>query len=231
MPIHLSRAFFWLAAVGAVSAWASSGTVQAVLASASGSLAFAAYVTWRADLTATLKARADADSVLPARPFDAASIAEAEAQIARAAAQAPSFEAALHGVARALKGEVGARDSKVFLVAQTGQGGQGSPTLVELIPGQAAFRVKARALAAGEGVMARALAGQREVAHELVALAVPVARDGVVIALVEWRGIDFEVDGRALAGLLAAARSALEDAALLEHEGLVLVANPAAVAA
>lgn len=234
MLMRLSRALFWLAALGAAMALMWTGRVQMFCSAAAIVLAFTAYATWRADLARGLGERADPDSFFAPAAFDAQAVAEAESIIVRSVSGAVDFEAALHALARVMKGEIGAAESRVFAVSR---GGSGEALLAEMFVRRPGFKALSRKVSASEHAIAQALLGQREIAlapgavaipdaipdeipdamSVAIPVAIPVAIGGSVVALIEWRGIGIAIEPRLLEGLLAIARGALEASAAVER--------------
>jgi hypothetical protein len=171
-------------------------------------LAAAAFGLWRVGVALE---RRLARSVAPAAPLTlgAEALAHAQGTVLRAAADAPSFEAALLETAAALRGELGARATRVYLLCSDA----GRLAVSELIAECPGFRAPARALAPADALLERAAREQRPCLDLPRFLALPVLGDGVPAALLELIGFELTIDEAALDWLLAAARAALEERA------------------
>ncbi|MBC8058834.1 MAG: Hpt domain-containing protein, partial [Rhizobiales bacterium] len=123
---------------------------------------------------------------------------------------AGSFEAALHAVAQVLRGELGARDTSVHEVLVVDAGHAQISDLIESQPG---FRTIARRIRLDDAPLARALLSQREAGMPPGAVALPVLREGRVVAVIALSAIDLPVEPGALVDLLALARRTLSQRA------------------
>ncbi len=211
----LPRLSFWLAAVSGGLAVTLHGVVQAVCGAIAVGAGFVAYMAWRASLARKLKVRrTPTESALW---FNEAAVAEAEENIRRAASRSPGFESALHAVAFALQGEIGARSHRVYAInPDVDVHADDVPVLLEMFADQSGFRGVARHFGPREDAMARAIREKREVAAFPMALAVPVCRLGEVVAVIEWRAIDIAIGLGEVARLLHATRAALDKEASIE---------------
>ena len=171
-------------------------------------LAAAAFGLWRVAVALDRRLAQAVAAVAPLT-LGAASLREAEGAVARAAAEAPSFEAALLETAAALRGELGARAARVYLLG----GAPGQLSVCELIADRPGFRSPARALAPSSPLLERAAREQRVCLDLPRVLAVPVLRQGVPVALLELTGLELTIDEAALARLLSVARDALDERA------------------
>jgi hypothetical protein len=171
-------------------------------------LAAAAFGLWRVAVALDRRLTQPVAAVAPLA-LDAAWLADAEGVVTRAAAEAASFEAALLETAAALRGELGARAARVYLLG-------GEPdrlSACELIADRPGFRSPARALDPSSPVLARAAREQRVCLDLPRVLAVPVLRHGMPVALLELTGLELRIDEAALAALLSVARDALGERA------------------
>ena len=214
--LRLSHASLWLAALSAGLALALTGPPQRVFGLAAAAWALVAYAAWRFDLGQRLGGGVDRGSAPPAFELDAEALARAASLVAQRAAEAPSLHAALHVVAETLRSELGARQSRVFDVDRTAGA---EPRLAELFSREPHFRALPRRVAPNEETLVLAIRGGHACATLPGALAVPVGRsDGGrdVLGVLELRDIGMRIEDRALAALLAAARSALRAVAARE---------------
>ncbi|HEX7436406.1 MAG TPA: hypothetical protein VF308_06860 [Caldimonas sp.] len=205
MLLRLSRLSSWLAAAAGGLALFGPIAQRPLCIDMALALAGAAFVLWRAALALRGRLERRADAIPAALRLDAASLGDAEALVARRAAEAPGFEAALHDVADTLRGELGARAARVFLVCAA----DGSVALAELVAVRPGFRTPRRAAPADDSALGRALREQRPSTDLPRALALPVLNDGSVVAIVELLGIDMTIDEPGLAQLLVAAQQSL----------------------
>jgi hypothetical protein len=173
-------------------------------------LAAAALLLWRVGVALGRR--------LAAQPVDVASttlstsaLEEAEAAVVAAIASAPNFEAALHVAADRLRGECGARRCRVHVVEHGI-----APALRELFAQQPGFRALPRELGRDLSPRTRCVRAAQVDIDLPAAAALPVMRDGVVVAVVEleWIEVGFEAD--ALTRLLEAAARALSLTAMRE---------------
>ncbi|HEX7440557.1 MAG TPA: hypothetical protein VF319_10730 [Caldimonas sp.] len=205
MLLRLSRLSSWLAAAAVGLALFGPVAQRPFCIDMALALAVAAFVLWRAALALRGRLERRADEIPAALRLDAGSLGDAEALVARRAAAAPGFEAALHDVADTLRGELGARAARVFLVWAA----DGSVALVELVAVRPGFRTPPRAAPASDTALGRALRERRPSTDLPRALALPVLNDGAVVAVVELLGIEMTIDEPGLAQLLAAAQQSL----------------------
>lgn len=205
MLLRLSRLTSWLAAAAGGLALFGPLALRALCTDIALALAATAFVLWRAALALHRRLEHPGDAVPDAVPLDAASLGDAQALVARRVAEAASFEVALHGAADTLRGELGARAARVFLVHSDAAG----LAVSELIAARPGFRTPRRAVALDDTALGRALREQRPCIDLPRALVVPVLHDGSPVALLELLGIDMTIDEHALAQLLGAAQQAL----------------------
>ena len=168
-------------------------------------LAAAAFLLWR--LAAVLERRL-AQPVEPALPplhLGAIALADARAAVGRAIAAAPSFEAALLDAGTALRGELGARQVRIYRVDAP----RHPPTVSELLAERPGFHAPARALTSGASLLARALGEGRPCLDLPRAVALPVLHRGIAVAALELADIDLAVEEKALAELMAVAGAGL----------------------
>jgi hypothetical protein len=190
MLLRLSRLSSCLAvAAGALALlgpaeWRGLGTDIALACAAVG------FMLWRAALVLRARLERAVDAVPAALPLDAIALGEAAGLVARAAAQAATFEAALHQVADCLRSELGARAARVFAVSER----DGVAGVRELIAAQPGFFAPRRELGREASTLGRALREQRP------CLDLPGA-----VALLELVDIPLAFEDGALAPLLGAA--------------------------
>jgi hypothetical protein len=205
MLLRLSRLSSWLAAAAGGMALFGPAAQRPLCTDIALALAGAAFVLWRAALALRGRLERLVDAIPAALRLNAASLRDAEALVARRAAEATGFEAALHGVADTLRGELGARAARVFLVCAA----DGSVALAELVAARAGFRTPRRDMPASDSALGRALRERRPSTDLPRALALPVLNEGSVFAIVELLGIDMAIDELGLAQLLLAAQQSL----------------------
>ncbi|MGH8796252.1 MAG: hypothetical protein ACREXI_04285, partial [Caldimonas sp.] len=137
----------------------------------------------------------------------AAALTAVEALVVRAASAAPDLETALQRSAETLRGELGARAARVFLIADR----DGVAGVRELIATQPAFCAPRRAPTPSETALGLALRERRVCVDLPHGVALPVVDGGRAIALLELIGIEMPVDDQALTSLLAATAQALAE--------------------
>ena len=207
MLLRLSRLSLWLAAAAAGLALFGPADQRGLCTDIALALGGAAFVLWRTALALGRRIERPFDAVPDAVPLDAVSLRAVEALVVQAVAAAPDLETALHRTAELLRGEIGARAVRVFLVVEL----EGAPGLCELIATQPAFRAPRCPVAQGDSVVGRALRERRPCIDLPHAAALPVLGDGRAIALLELIGIEMPVDEGGLAQLLAATANALAE--------------------
>mgnify|MGYP001553269537 CR=1 FL=1 len=205
MLLRLSRLSLWLAAAAAGLALFGPLAQRELCSDIALALGGAAFVLWRGALAMRRRIERGADAVPDAMPLDAAALAAVEALVVRVASAAPDLETALQRSAETLRGELGARAARVFLVADR----DGVAGVCELIATQPAFCAPRRAPTPGETVLGLALRERRVCIDLPHGVALPVLGGGRAIALLELVGIEMPVDEEALASLLAATADAL----------------------
>lgn len=206
MLLRLSRASFWLsAAVAAVALWVPTGqeTLLTGVAMVASGLAL---VLWRQGVRQ--RTRTDAMPWLPpqAPALGEAALHDAAAMITRTALAAPSFEAALHAVARLLMNELGARDVTVHQILELGPM---QVRVARLIASRPELRFDERCLRLDASPLGHCIAQQRECGDAARGLAVPILCGGRVVAALELTGIAIAIESGALARLLALTRVTL----------------------
>lgn len=206
MLLRLSRMAFWLAALAAAVAlavptgWETGLTGLAVAASA------AAFGLWRAGL-AELRRTGGAERLLPdAAPLTRSALDEAAARVDSCCAEAPSFEAALHGVARILKTELGALNVVAYRVMRADASHAWVSELVESQPG---FQLAEQRVPLHRSALGRAIVSRREILDPAGAATLPVLGQGAAVAVIELTGLQIGVDADALAALLAQGQTQL----------------------
>jgi HPt (histidine-containing phosphotransfer) domain-containing protein len=214
MFLRLSRFAFWLAAAAAaVGLLAPHGheTLWTGITVVGSTLAF---LFWRSGVRAASRASTVAAFSEPA-PLDHVALADASASLAQAVRDAGSFEAALHAVARLLRGELGARATTVYWLTGQGSNHAQVSALVESQPG---FRTVARNLRLDGMPLGVAIATCREAGELPGNLAVPAVVDDRAVAVIELTGVDIAFEPQALAELLRSARCALSHCAAAERD-------------
>lgn len=210
MLLRLSRLSFWLAAAVAAVALLAPGGHETALTAVCGVASALALLLWRSALHGEQRVPAAALAPDSAPLIDEASLLDAAALLVRQAHAAPTFEAALHAVARVLRSELGAREATVHEV----RGVDGTHAqLSNLVDSQPGFRTVARRIRLDNTPIARALQSQSEAGAPPGAIALPVLRGGHVAAVIELHGIGVPVAPQALAGLLRLARTTLSQSA------------------
>jgi HPt (histidine-containing phosphotransfer) domain-containing protein/CheY-like chemotaxis protein len=206
MLLRLSRTSFWLAAAVAALALLAPAGHETLLMLITGVASLLALGLWRSALRTELRRPAAALLSTPAPVLGRSGLRDAAAQIMSAAHDAPSFEPALHAVARVLRSELGARMVTIHEVHDVNATHARISDLIESPPG---FRTVPRRVRLDAAPLARALREQRPVGTPPGAVALPVLANGRVHAAIELSAIDLAIDPQALAGLLELAGSAL----------------------
>jgi len=206
MLLRLSRTSFWLAATVAALALLAPAGHETLLMLVTGAASLLALGLWRSALRTELRRPVAALLSTPAPLLDQSVLRDAAAQIVSAARDAPSFEPALHAVARVLRSELGARAVAIHEVHDVNATHARIGDLIESQPG---FRAVPRRVRLDAAPLARALREQRAAGTPPGAVALPVVACGRVHAAIELSAIDLAIDPQALAGLLELAGSAL----------------------
>jgi hypothetical protein len=210
MLLRVSRITFWLAALAAAVAlaiptgWETGLTGFAALASA------VAYALWCSGVAQVRRGETLHALVPAAAPLTLSALHEAASMIEGRCGEAGSFEAALHGVARILKTELGALRVAVYRVMGADDTHARLSELIEAQPGfhSAEHRVHLRRSSLGQ-----AITTQREAIDAAGAVALPVSGPGGVVAVIEMTGMQIGIDADALTTLLTLARAQLSQRA------------------
>ncbi|NUZ06811.1 hypothetical protein [Piscinibacter koreensis] len=207
MSMPLIRASFCIAAFAGAASLLVGDPWRAKLGVIAALAGLVALAGWRFGRRLVAEPLPEPAEPLPPLALDAAALADAEARVRDAARGGEGFEGALHGVAAALKGELGAGASRVFAVDRT----SGRLLLAEMFAEQPGFRARARALSPTDTALQDALDGVPP-AEAAPALALVVTREGSAVALLELADIGLDVERAPRDRLLATARAALEAA-------------------
>ncbi|MES3014357.1 MAG: hypothetical protein V4750_11620, partial [Pseudomonadota bacterium] len=211
MLLRLSRLSFWFAAAVAALALLAPRGHETLLTGLAGLASVVALILWRAALGGEARrplARLLSAPIAPV--LDDTSLAEAAALLLERAHAASSFEAALHAVAQVLRGELGAREAWVHEVLGVDDAHAQVCDLIESEPG---FRTVARRIRLDATPLALALRSGVEAGAPPGAVAVPVTRDGQIVAVIVLSTLHLALEPKALAGLLALARATLSQRA------------------
>jgi len=197
---YLSRVSLWLAALAAAASLFTPGRHGALLATVAMIALIGALVLRRFQLKASAAAppALDPDDT---RPLDDAAMLDVAARLARTIADAPSVAVALREVRDELIHELGAHDV----------------TLHEPAPRNTGLTVADR-FPLGEALRRNTVAGSAT-----AGFAMPVARGGQVVAMLELKGTELDVEVPALARLLDIAKVQLDGLAARDAE----LADPA----
>jgi CheY-like chemotaxis protein/HPt (histidine-containing phosphotransfer) domain-containing protein len=214
MLLRLSRISFWLAAAAAAMALLAPVGHETLLTAVSGLACLLALGLWRSAARLATSDPGRLHAPPAAAVLDAPSLLDAAALLLRGVYDAPTFDAALHAASRVLRNELGAAEVQVHEVHDVRDDHARISDLIESQPG---FRTTERTLRLDASPLAQALTGRREAGGSPDGspglAAVPVLRDGRVVALIALKGIGLGVEPRALTGLLEVARLALSQAA------------------
>lgn len=210
MLLRVSRLAFWLAAVAAAVAlavptgWETGLTGLAALAS------LAAFGLWRAGLAA-LRRSESVDALLPgAALLTRSALDEAAARLEACCAGVRSFEAALHGVARVLKTELGGLQVAVYRV----MGADASHARVsELIETQPGFELAEQRFHLQRSALGRAIGASQASVDASGTLVLPVPGPGGTVAVIQMTGLQIGIDPDALSALLELAQAQLSQRA------------------
>lgn len=211
MLLRLSRLSIGLAAAAAGLAVIGPQTQRMLCIDVAVALGAAGFVLWRMAIALHTRFELQPVEQPGATPIDPSALRDAEGLVRRAVAAAPSFEVGLHRAIDVLRGELGARATRAFLVSDCDAG----CVLSELIACQPSFRVPPRACAAHESGWTRALHEGRPCLDLPRAVVVPVLADGRTVALFELTGIEMAIDREVLGSLLLATQDALGSRNLL----------------
>ena len=203
MLLRVSRLAFWLAALAAAVALAVPSGWETALTGFAVAASTAAFGLWRAGL-AELRRSGGAPALLPdAVPLTRSALNEAAERVEACCAEATGFEAALHGVARILKAELGALHVVVYRVMGADVA---HARLSELVEAQPGFRLVEQRVHLQRSALGQAIVSQREVVDAAGTATLPVLGHGGTVALIELSGLQIGVDPDALADLLALAQ-------------------------
>ena len=200
MLLRVSRLAFWLAAVAAAVALAIPTGWETRLTGLAAFASLAAFGLWRAGL-AELRRSGTAHALLAeAALLTRSALDEAAARVETCCAEARTFEAALHGVARILKTELGGLRVAVYRVT----GANATHARVsELIEAQPGFQLAEQRFHLQRSTLGRAIVSQRETVDAGGALTLPVSGPGGTVAAIEVTGLQIGIDPEALSALLA----------------------------
>ena len=206
MLFLLSRVSFWLAAAAAALALLAPGGRETLLTGVVLVASLLAFGLWRSGLRQLRRAPAATTALAEPVVLTQTALLEAAAMLVRQADEAASFADALHGVARVLRGELGARQATVCEVREIDATHAQVADLIEASPG---FRAKARPVRLDATPLGQAIRSGVEAGVPPGGVAVPVLASARVVAVIELSGIDVPVEPPALAGLLRLARVTL----------------------
>lgn len=214
MLLRVSRISFWLAALAAGVALAIPTGWETVLTGFAVAASALAYGLWRSGV-AQVRRFETGDALLPeAAQLTRSALDDAASLIEACCTDAASFEAALHGVARILKSELGALHVSVYRVMGADDTHARVSELIEAQPGFHSAEHRVHLQRSGTG---RAITTQREAIEPGGALALPILGKGGAVAVVEMTGLQIGIEPEALSTLLA-----------LTHTQLSLRADPVA---
>ena len=205
MLLRLSRLSLWLAAAAAGMAFFGPVESRGLYADTALALAGAAFVLWRGAVALLRRLQRPIDAVPAPHPLDADALREGALELARAAREAPNLEAALLEVAQLLRGEIGAREVRVFMIDEH----DGAPELSELIAVRPGFRAPRRPVAPGDSMVGRALRELRACVDLPRGVALPIVHGGKALALLELTGIEMAIEDEALGSVLGTAAAVL----------------------
>jgi HPt (histidine-containing phosphotransfer) domain-containing protein len=206
MLFRLSRVSFWLAAAVAALALLAPGAHATLLTAIAAVASATAFGLWRSAARTRQRIGFTVSSVPGPVLLTSASLLDAAATLVRLADEAATFEAALHAVARVLRGELGARRVTVCELRDVDAT---HAQVIDLIESRPGFRAVARRVRLDGTPLGRALADRKDVVTLPAAIALPVVSAGSAVAVIEWNDIGVMVDPTALAGLLDLARLTL----------------------
>jgi len=206
MLFRLSRVSFWLAAAVAALALLAPGQHATLLTGLALVASAVAFGLWRSAVRTQQRTHRLVSAVPAPVVLTQASLSDAAAALARLADEAATFEAALHAVARVLRGELGARQ---VAVCRVGGVDATHAQVTDLIESQPGFQAVPRRVLLAGTLLGQAVRSQREAGASPGSIALPVLANGQVVAVIELMNIDVPVEPDALAGLIAQARLAL----------------------
>ena len=206
MLLRLSRLVFWLAAVAAAVALAIPTGWETWLTGLAALSSLAAFGLWRAGLAELRRTGTVHALLLDAAPLTRSALDEAASRVETCCAEARTFEAALHDVARILKTELGGLRVAVYRVTRADATHAWVSELSEAQPG---FQLAEQRFHLQRSTLGRAIASQRETVDSGGALALPVSGPGGTVAAIEMTGLQIDIDPDALSALLALARAHL----------------------
>lgn len=206
MLLRISRWAFWLAALAAAVALAIPSGWETGLTGFAAFASVAAFGLWRAGLT-QLRRTETAHALSPdATPLTRSALDEAASMIESCCAEARSFEAALHGVARILKTELGALRVAVYRV----MGADATHVRVsELIEAQPGLHFAEQRVHLQRSALGQAIGSGRESVEAHGALTFAVLGQGGAVAVIEMTGMQVSIDPEALSSLLALTQTQL----------------------
>ena len=206
MLLRVSRTSFWLAALAAAVALAIPTAWETWLTAFAAVASLLSFGLWRAGLKQVRRSET-AHALLPdAMPLTRSALEEAASRVERCCAEARSFEAALHAVARILMTELGGLRATVYRV----MGADASHARIsELIETQPGFHAIERRVHLQRSALGQAIATQHQIAEGTGTVVVPVLGPRGVVAAIELTGMHIGVEPEALASLLALAQAQL----------------------
>jgi HPt (histidine-containing phosphotransfer) domain-containing protein len=206
MLLRLSRISFWLAATAAAVGLLAPRGHETLLTAIAGIGSALALGLWRSAVRAQRREAAAPSAVAAPELLGDTALADASALLEREGRAAASFEAALHAVARVLRGELGAREAAVHEVHAVDMTHAQISTLMEAHPG---FKTVGHGIRLDSGPLGQAIRRQRIAGQTPGSLVIPVLVEDRVCAVIELAAIELAFDAKALGELLDLAVSVL----------------------
>ncbi len=214
MLLRVSRWAFWLAAFAAAVALAVPTGWETGLTGFAAAASALAYALWRSGLAQVRRAET-VHALLPgAAPLGRSVLDDAASMIERQCGNAPTFEAALHAVARVLMTELGALHVTVYRVMGTDATHARVSQMIESQPG---FHAAEQRVHLQRSELGQASITLRQISADVSAagaatgaIVLPVPGPGGVVALIELTGMQLGIEPAALSDLLTLAQTQLE---------------------
>ena len=203
--LRLSRLSSALAAAAALVALFGPEAERGLCADVALLLLVFALVLWRLALAVQRRRARPDDAVPAARSLGSEALRESADLVESRIAGAPSFEAALVAARDALRGELGAASARALVVQVRDHG----YAVCEVVGGERPLRAPPVAVPQDGSALTCALASKRLAWQWPEAAALPVLQDGCVVAAIDLRRFEIEIDEAGRLAMIERAARAL----------------------